>query len=91
MRIFAEIGIIRWEVTLDYAFQKQPFMESVMKKNELSRRHFLELTALTPLAAMISRDLLFAAEAQTAPRFQAAKPVWAAGRENEMSRKGVFD
>lgn len=65
-------------------------MESVMKKNELSRRHFLELTALTPLAAMISRDLLFAAEAQTAPRFQAAKPVWAAGRENEMNVSLIF-
>ncbi len=61
-----------------------------MKKIEFSRRHFLGMTALTPLAAMISQEALLAEEAQTAPRFKAAKPVWAAGREEEMNVSLVF-
>ncbi|MBR6481091.1 MAG: hypothetical protein IKT12_05255, partial [Thermoguttaceae bacterium] len=61
-----------------------------MKKIEFSRRHFLGMTALTPLAAMIPQETLLAEEAQTAPRFKAAKPVWAAGREEEMNVSLVF-
>ena len=61
-----------------------------MKKIELSRRHFLGMTALTPMAAMISREALFAAEADAVPRFKAAKPVWASEREEEMNVSLVF-
>ena len=61
-----------------------------MKKNKLSRRHFLGMTALTPLAAMSPLERVTAAEVEEAPRFKSAKPVWAADREKEMNVSLVF-
>ncbi len=60
----------------------------------LSRRTFLQnavaLSALSSLPFSLVDDRALAQEAELAPKFQLAKPVWGQGREDEMNVTLVF-
>jgi alpha-L-rhamnosidase len=61
-----------------------------MKHNNFTRRHFLEIAALTPFATLVPRKAVFAEEKEPTPEFTCAKSVWAAGREQEMNVSLIF-